>query len=455
MTIKIVEGKIAEFEGKVNDAINKSIEETKIFGGSHMSGTSSEKRLLDSFGAKSVKDLLEVNVGAKRFGHISDDMKSAVIQLKTDFDCARLAAQIFHNAPARDTEDSIAPVQGILETSFAKNMDLKGRLKAFGSTVVGQGDEWVPTAIASSYIEEFHLEHKLAGLFKTIPMASNPFQLPVQTDSKKARLVAEGVAATDTTFSSEKLNFDAKKFFEYYNLPEELSEDSAPAILELARREVVAAQIRGIESAIINGDLTATHMDSDTTGIMAEKGFKGLRKYALAASSTVSFGGGAVTKDGLNAMRKAMGRYGVNPRSLAWIFGPSVYTQAQKLDIVESLQNFGPNATVFTGALGIYNGISVLVSEFCREDLNATGVFDNVTKTMSAPMLVNLERFYLGMRRPIRVRAAMDARPENDTWQLVSYSRQAFEGHKQAGTAYASGTTSTERSCVVGINLLS
>ena len=454
MTIKIVENKIAEFEGKVNEAI-KSIEETKIFGGSHMSGSSSERKLLDSFGAKSVKDLLEVNIASPRFGHVSNELKSAALQLKTDFDCARLAAQIFHNAPARGTDENPTPVQGILETSYAKSCDLKGRLKAFGSTVTGQGDEWVPTAISSTYMEEMHLEHKLASLFKTVPMASNPFQLPVQTDSKKARLVGEGSAATDVSFGTEKLNFDAKKFMEYYILPEELNEDSAPAILELARREVVAAQIRAIESAIINGDLTGTHMDSDITGSAAEKGFRGLRKAALAAGSTVSFSGGAVTKDGLNAMRKLMGKYGVNPRSLAWIFGPSVYAQAQKLDIVESLQNFGPNATVLTGALGIYNGISVLVSEHCREDLNTSAVYDGITTTMSAPLLVNLERFYLGMRRPIRVLAAMDARPEYDRWQLVSYSRQAFVGHKQAGELYASGSTSTERSVVVGGNLLS
>jgi HK97 family phage major capsid protein len=454
MTIKIVEQKIAEFENKVDNAL-KSIEETKIFGGSHMSGTSDEQKLLNSFGVRHVKELLEANIAGPRYAHVSENMKAAALQLKSDFDCARLAAQIFQNAPARDNEELVAPVNGILETSYAKTIDLKARLKAFSSTATGQGDEWVPTAISSSYIEELHLEHKLAALMKTVPMASNPFHLPVQTDSKKARLVGEGAAATDVSFGTEKLAFDAKKFMEYYILPEELNEDSAPAILELARREVVGAQIRAIESAIINGDLSATHMDSDTTGAMAEKGFRGLRKSALAASSTTSFAGGAVTKDGLNAMRKSLGKYGVNPRSLAWIFGPSVYAQAQKLDIVESLQNFGPNATVLTGALGIYNGISVLVSEFCREDLNASGVYDGTTTTMSAPLLVNLERFYLGMRRPIRVRAAMDARPEYDRWQLVSYSRQAFVGHKQAGEVYASGTTSTERSVAVGINLLS
>jgi len=60
----------------------------------------------------------------------------------------------------------------------------------------------------------------------------------------------------------------------------------------------------------------------------------------------------------------------------------------------------------------------------------------------------------MGMRRPIRVRVAQDPRAEFDRWQLVSYTRQAFTGHKQAGETYADGSTSAERSVVAGINLL-
>lgn len=453
--MKDLEKKLSSFEEKVDSAL-KSFEEknaAKIFGGQSMR-VSDERKLLDAFGVKGVKELLETNLAHPRFGHVSKDMKAAAIQLKNDFDCARLAAQIFNNQPARDSDETVSPVHGILDTKLAKMVDLEGRLKAFGTGVQGGGLEYVPTAIASTYLEEYHLTHQLADAFKTIPMPSNPFELPVQTDSKKARLVAEGQAASEQQFGSEVLTFQSPKLYDYYLIPEELNEDSAPAILELAKRELVQSVARGIESALINGDVSATHMDSDISAGSAEKAWAGLRYRALEASSIVDFQAGAIDKTKLSDMRKLMGKYGVNPRELAWVFGPSAYTQAQKLDLVETLQNFGPNATVLSGALGVYNGISVLVSEHCREDLNASGVYDGTTTNRGAILLVNLTRFMLGMRRPIRIKAAMDARPEYDRWQLVSYTRQAFAGHKQAGEVYKSGSTSKERSVVAGINFI-
>jgi len=419
---------------------------------SGMNRTSDEKRLLNSFGVTNVKGLIETNIAAPKFAHVDPAMKSAALALKSDIDCARFAAQIFDGQPL-DGEHRSAKVD-MLGGNYAKTVDLAGRLKAFGSETTGAGDEWVPTLISQSYIEEFHLEQKLAKYFKQIPMASSPFQLPVQTSSNKALLVGEGIENTASQFGTEKLEFDAKKASTYYILPEELNEDSAPAILQLARQEVVDSVTRAIESAILNGDVTATHMDSDVAGANFDKAWKGLRKTALAASSTVDFSGAGVTKAGLNAMRKAMGKYGVNPSKLAWIVGSSVYAQMQALEIVETLDKFGSNATVLSGALGAYNGISVCVSEWAREDLNESGVFDATTSTMAAPMLVNIDRFMMGMRRPIRVRVAQDPRAEFDRWQLVSYTRQAFTGHKQAGETYADGSTSAERSVVAGINLL-
>lgn len=454
--MKDIEKKLSSFEQKVDSAL-KSFEEknaANILGGNRMHTVSDERKLLDAFGVKGVKELLEVNVAHPRFGHVANDVKSAAIQLKNDFDCARLAAQIFNNAPAKDSEEAVSPVHGILDTKFAKMVDLQGRLKSFGTSTQGGGLEWVPTAIASTYLEEYHLAHQLADSFKTIPMPTKTFELPVQTDSKKARIVAESQAATEQQFGTEVITFDSKKLYDYYLLPEELNEDSAPAILELAKREVVQSIARAIESALLNGDTSATHMDSDVVAGDAEKAWKGLRYRALDASSVVDFGGGAFDKAKLSEMRQLMKRFGVNPRELAWVFGPSAYTQAQKLEIVESLQNFGPNATVLSGALGVYNGISVLVSEHCREDLNASGVYDGVTTNRGSILLVNTTRFMLGMRSPIRIKAAMDARPEYDRWQLVSYTRQSFAGHKQFGELYKSGSTSKERSVILGANFI-
>jgi len=452
--------RLAAFETKVQSALGE-IEKAKsanIVGGATSfsnRSNSDEQKLLSSFGVSNVKSLIEVNTAHPRFAHINENTKSAVLQLKKDMDIARMQAQIF-NGEALDRDDErVAHVKGVLETPFARMVDLKARLKSFGSTTAGAGDEWVPTAISASFIEEKELERKLAGAFKEIPLSTNPFQLPVQQGVTKARLISEAAAATDANFSTEKIQFDAKKLVEYYLLPEELNEDSAPAILELARGEVLQAQIRAVEDAIVNGDDTGTHMDSDVTSSASnQKAWKGLRKLALAASSTTSFSGAGITKAGLDAMRKQMGKYGTNPKELVWVVGPSAYAQMLNIDEVATLEKFGPQATILTGALAVFRGIPIVVSEFVRENLNASGVYDGTTTNRTVCHLANIRRFYLGLRRPIRVKVQQDARAEYDRWQLVSYQRLDFKGHLQSGGTYASGATSAERSSVLGINIL-
>jgi HK97 family phage major capsid protein len=456
-----LEKRLAAFETKVQSALGE-IEKAKaanIVGGSTSfsnRSNSDEQKLLNSFGVSNVKSLIEVNTAHPRFAHISENAKAAVVQLKKDMDIARMQAQLFNGESLDRDDDRAAHVKGVLDTPFARSVDLKARLKSFGSTVAGQGDEWVPTAISASYIEEFQLERKLAGALREIPMSTNPFQLPVQQGVTKARLVGEAASATDAGFNTEKIQFDARKLVEYYVLPEELNEDSAPAILELARAEVLQAQIRAVEDSIINGDLSGTHMDSDVVSAASnQKAWNGLRKLALDAGSTHSFTGAGVTKAGLDNMRKLMGKYGTNPKELAWVVGPSGYAQMLNVDEVATVEKFGPQATILTGALAVFRGIPIIVSEFVREDLNAAGVYDGAQTTKTVIHLANIRRFYLGLRRPIRVKVQQDPRSEFDRWQLVSYQRLDFQGHKQAGAAYAGGASSTERSSILGINVLS
>lgn len=456
MSSKVSE-QLKSVEQKIQNALkNKEHEKVSAFIGSKAQGEqqmatkSNEKKLLDCYGVNNVKSLLTKNLAGPEFAHLDESTKAAALQLKQDVDIARATAQIFHGEKFdRENKDNAVD---FLKTNYAKERDLGARLKAFGSTVVGEGDEWVPTLISQNYLEEFHLEQKLVSLFDQIPMPSSPFEIPVQTDSKKGKLVGEGAQNTSRTFGTDKVSLSAQKCSDFYELPEELTEDSAPAILQLGRKEIVDSVTRALESAVINGDTTATHMDSDIAAPSFDKAWKGLRKLALEASSTVDFAG-AVTKEKLNDMRKLMGIYGVNPARLAWVVGPSAYAQMQALDIVQTLDKFGPNATVLSGALGSYNGIAVLVSEHVREDLNASGVYDGTTTDNTAIHLVNIDRFMMGMRRPIRIRVAQDPRAEFDRYQLVSYTRQAFAGRKQAGSNYASGTASTERSSILGINV--
>jgi hypothetical protein len=212
---------------------------------------------------------------------------------------------------------------------------------------------------------------------------------------------------------------------------------------------VIEAQHRALETALLNGDITATHMDSDTTDAAdARKIWSGLRKRALANSTygSYDFAGGAITDAKLLALKKLMGKFGINPRELVLVVGPSGYNQLIGMDEVTTVDKFGPMATILNGALAAWRGIPILISQFVREDLNDSGVYDGVTSTKTVAYMTNIRRFMFGRRRPIRARVQMDARPEYDRSQLVSYQRVAFQGFDQSAT---------ERSTVLGIDILS
>lgn len=431
----------------------KKLEEQKsnfIAGGSMLAGSranSLESNVIKSFGCPGLRELFLINVASPSYRHVPDEYKMQVIHLKKALDIARMISQRYCGESIdRDMEsDNGVYLKSLLSHAWGRNV-LAPMLKAYGSTVSGGGDEWVPTLISSSYIEEYELERKVCGMFKSIDMPSNPFNLPVQTSVTTAKLIAEGATASAVNFGTTQIALSAKKFVEFHELPEELNEDSAPPIMELIRSELVKAQERACETAVINGDDTAPHMDSDVTAASdARKAFKGLRKKALANSangSVVTFTS-AVTKAKLDEMRAAMGKHGVNPKELFWLFSPQGHAQSLSIDEVATIEKYGPQATIVTGALASFRGVPIVVSEFMREDLNVSGVYDGVTTNNTSVLLVNKERFYIGKRRPIKLKIQPNL-PQTDSWLMASYQRMDFNGHAQSAS---------EVSVVIGVDV--
>lgn len=451
--------KVTEAETKINDLQEKNLAlETEkaqwIAASQHTnhggSAMSLENTIVKSFGANGVKDLVNVNTAHPRYAAVPVEYKAQVIQLKKDIDTARHISQMFYGDRTDgdlDADTGISKAKEILNTKFAKEVDLEARIKAFGSTVVGGGDEFVPTLLSSTYMEEIQLVKKVPSLFREIPMPSNPYKVPMTTNYTVGRIVAEANAATDTNWNTTDITYEAKKFFEYFLMPEELTEDSAPAILEIGRQEVSEAVIRAWERAILEGDDSGSHMDSDVTAASdARKAFKGLRKKALAntANGSVVDVAGALTYQKLLDMRAAGGPAFIDPRQCALIVGSVGYNQLLGLDEVITVDKAGGMATLFSGSLASIMGMPIVASQFIREDLNAAGVHDGITTDNTYALMVNIRRFMLGMRRPIRLKVQRDARAEYDRWQLVSYARTAFNGAPQGAN---------EVSAVIGVNV--
>lgn len=412
---------------------------------------SDESKALRYFGVSHPKQLLSLNTCDPRFVHVPQELKGLVISLKQDVDVARMVQQVCYGEPqdreikGRSGTDLLpGNVKGVMNNYYGKNI-LAPKLKAFGSTTPTEGDEWVPTALSSSYIEEFELERVLARQFRTINMTTNPFEIPVQENVTTARIQAEGATISQANFNTDKITFSATKLAEFTILPEELNEDSAPNILALSRQEVVEASGRAIETAILNGDTAGTHQDADTTAADdARKAWDGLRKKALANSATIDFLNAAVTVTKLRDMRTLGDKFMVNPRSLMWIVSPKIYMQFLALDETTTVEKFGNMATILRGQLAALDGIPIVISEFARDDLNAAGVQDGVTTDRSGVLLVNSSRAMLGVRRPIRVRAVMDPTPPNDRWLMCSWWRGDFQSNEQ---------DANEQSIVYGINV--
>lgn len=399
----------------------------------------------DLFGHRDDQDnkqsVRSINFGSKadcRF--MGDDVRLRLFNLKRLLsDCEIQAGYIFKTGMPSATQ--------IMETPLYRNY-LEPTLKAFNITDFSQ---WLPTVHSRWYFEEYEIPYLLANEFDTLPMDSSIVHIPGVLG------LLEGKEETDVATFTEQANtqssFDvyARNNVVHTTITEDLSMDSAPAVIDKLRREVVAGNARAYERAVINGDITgsprgASHMDSDIAAISKHfcKAFNGLRKRAMDNSLTVDHKGDSPSKALFLNMLKKMGKFGSEKSDLLWVYPSSVGTDLVGGAIPELFTAFafGGLASNVTGAVPPVFGIKGIESQYVREDLDATGVYGS-GQTKTNLLLVKKSRFYNFARAAIRVWASPSL-PSSDIMLMTSKIRHAFAGVPQ---------TSLEKSVVCGINI--
>jgi len=308
--------------------------------------------------------------------------------------------------------------------------------KALVSTVSGSGDDFVPTNFSSQLIEKVRLILKVAALHDRIPMTSNPFTVPLEGADSTAVLAAEStVEATEagritaSTPSTSNVTFTAKKLASRTVFSEEITQDSIINILDFVRKKISVALANAIETATINGDTAGTHQDADvTTATDARKAWNGYRKLTR-GDAKVDAGGDALDAADMRNARKAMDKFGINPADLAWVVGVNAFhqmlseTDANGFSDFRTLDKIGPRAQVLTGQMGAFDGIPVIVSEFVRENLGASGVYDGTNTSRTAINLVNRTRFWYGDRLSVTLRTFEDIQTD----QIVMVIKQRLD----------------------------
>lgn len=307
-------------------------------------------------------------------------------------------------------------------------------LRALDTQTTNEGVEWVPRLLSASLIERVNLQLRVAALFPMVTMPSNPFDLPAVGVSR----VRTGIHAEQTADSGQdkfkvltpgtrKVTLTAKKFAGRVLVSREAEEDEIVAVLPWIASELVDFISADIEDAVINGDAQGAHMDVDVTASDdVRKAWDGLRAAAIAASATLDGGSNALTVDDLRLNRKEMLRYGIDPTKLAHVVSMSGYIDLLADDDVITIDKLGSQATILTGQLAQVDGAPVIVSEYVRQDLNATGVYDGTTTTQSLALTVHRGGFIMGEKRGLSTEYLRELYAESDQDAVIASTRKAF-----------------------------
>tara|TARA_B100000575_G_scaffold118892_1_gene94654 strand:+ start:1757 stop:3793 length:2037 start_codon:yes stop_codon:yes gene_type:complete len=278
------------------------------------------------------------------------------------------------------------------ETNLAKGVMEK--VNAMSGVAVSSAD--FEQVVSTNIERDIQNELVLAPLFREIPMTSATQIIPILPDSGYAEFTANqaasgssphgnlaqrgdaynpgsagGIDMTERTLSTKKLI--SKSF-----IGNETEEDAILPILPLIRESMVRSHARAIENAILVGD------DADGAFGTSGASFEGLCHLAANDSNTTQPSGtfaatDAVTAADLLALRKAMGKYGVNPSEVVYIVSQDVYYDLLNDAEFQDVNLVGDMATKLSGEIGQVFGSRVLIcDEFAAKahsKFNAVAVY--------------------------------------------------------------------------------
>lgn len=321
--------------------------------------------------------------------------------------------------------------------------------RAFSDSA-GVGAEFIPDTLLPQLVTKIYTPKAVEALFPTMAMTDKEMRLPFLTLKVKP-FYKNGstwstITATDDTTS--QVSMTAKSLAARITLDEDASVDSVVAGLDIARTSLADSIASAIEDGIINGDTAGTHQDDLTNWNPRSRwtaagggtddhrrAWLGLRAQAFDVSGA-SHVPSSTDYAGLLSTRALMdGAHGVGG-NLALIVSPEYYlTYLLGIDEVSTLDRIGPQATVLTGQVASVAGGAVIVSDYLTADMNASGVFDNVTTTKTGYLWVDRSAYMMGNYKPTTV--DVDREIVSGTIETVVTRRCIFKGLQAADKTVA------------------
>ena len=329
--------------------------------------------------------------------------------------------------------------QDIVDAKFAGLATGKGWDNDYAKSVMQKVNQHSGVDVSSADFEQIvstnverdiQNELVLAPLFREIPMSSANMIIPILPDAGYAEFTGNAQASGSAPHGNLDPRGDAydpangagivmsertlstKKLISQSYLGNETEEDAIMPILPLIRESMVRSHARAMENAILAGD------DADGAFGTGGAAFEGLLHLARNDSdytqSATAFASDTVTAAELLALRKNMGKYGVNPSEVIYIVSQTVYFQLLEDAEFQDANLVGDLATKINGEIGqVYGSRVLLCDEFAAP---ATSKF--------AAVAVNPRNFVMPRLRGVTVES--DYEVANQRRVLVASQRIGF-----------------------------
>jgi HK97 family phage major capsid protein len=331
--------------------------------------------------------------------------------------------------------------------------------KAMDTATAGQGLEWVPSTLSGDLQSIIDINLQVAGLHNSYNMPAPEHKLPIKLTHATGYKAAQTTDADSpakipkSTVGTDDVTFTAVKVAGRVVWTGEQDQDSVVPMLPMLRTEIPIAVARAIETGTINGQPAGTIDSGDVPGATDARAlWDGYRKYAETNSAVKYDMAADFDIEGFTTLRKKLSKTGLVPAQLAWVVSASAYFQMLTLKdtnnnpVVVPAYAYGPMATAISGELGRLQGIPVIPSEFVREDLNATGIYDGITETKTAVLLVHRDSWLYGTRKELTVEASPEPYFESGDLVIRGIARMDFNPL----FPYAN-----QRACSLGYNIAS
>lgn len=298
--------------------------------------------------------------------------------------------------------------------------DLEQALKAMDSTTATAGDELVPTNMADMLWQDFFLSSRVVGSLITIPMPSNPYDVPLGLGDPTWHKGSENTAVTASNMATAKATLTATELATEQNWSYTLEEDSIVAVMPAMREVLLRSGAETMDAFALNADATnaATgninldDADPADTKYYLSEGQDGIRHQWIVdnTAQTVNAGGDALIDGDVTSALALMGKYAADPTNCRIFTDVATYLKGfLNLDGVLTIDKFGPSAVLLTGQLAAYRGIPVIVSAshpLAEADGKVSTTAGN--NTLGSISITNRLMWYLGFRRELMIEVFRD-----------------------------------------------